>query len=554
MAQQPDDSTNMMPDKNFVEQKEQPNIADQITEGFGLPKQSEDVPMPSTKEAQEGTERSKEFKDRIRKKQSQIKRNFGKEPSFSEAQHMVIEDIKTDEEKRKTKEAQQIALDKQKFDKEKAQKEQRLQKYIEGKEFAEQNPDLVPNFEVDKEMEEMLAQREVEANQAEQQASERLQEELQKKQQMEALAEQQEVEKEKEVIQKQERVVKAQEQRALEKAVETQQDEQKIEEKFAEEDSRVDFTNFDEYWESRSTGQKILTGIGMFLGVFGGAKNGAVEVINKAIEDNIAAKKVAKEEYWREKEHNLKVIDSKLKQERNKIQNEKTKTEIEKLRLELDNIRQNARNQRKLQESLKSGRKINLFDLPKEQREEASRLRKEYNQQMDKLKTKELVARYQTIVEAAKAPEAEKAAADLSLIFSYMKILDPMSVVREGEFATASSAGSVPQRLVAQYNRVLNGGRLSDAQRQAFVNQSTTTMKSKMKLQDNLDKRYSNLARSSGVPAYAVVEEFSNVFSKREQLIQKQLQSNKKLTRKQVESSIDNLIKKGELSERDFGR
>lgn len=38
-------------------------------------------------------------------------------------------------------------------------------------------------------------------------------------------------------------------------------------------------------------------------------------------------------------------------------------------------------------------------------------------------------------------------ASDLSLIFAFMKMLDPTSVVRESEFAAAASIGSIPQRL-----------------------------------------------------------------------------------------------------------
>src|SRR5690606_34926922 len=49
------------------------------------------------------------------------------------------------------------------------------------------------------------------------------------------------------------------------------------------------------------------------------------------------------------------------------------------------------------------------------------------------------------------------AAGDLALIFNYMKLLDPTSVVREGEFATAQNSGSVPNRVIALYNNLLNG-------------------------------------------------------------------------------------------------
>jgi len=34
-----------------------------------------------------------------------------------------------------------------------------------------------------------------------------------------------------------------------------------------------------------------------------------------------------------------------------------------------------------------------------------------------------------------------------------MKILDPGSVVREGEFATAQNSAGIPERIRAKYNR-----------------------------------------------------------------------------------------------------
>ena len=61
-------------------------------------------------------------------------------------------------------------------------------------------------------------------------------------------------------------------------------------------------------------------------------------------------------------------------------------------------------------------------------------------------------------------------AGDLAMIFNYMKILDPGSVVRESEFRTAAQTGSLPQRVQAAYNQITNGQKLSAAQRADFTN------------------------------------------------------------------------------------
>ena len=63
-------------------------------------------------------------------------------------------------------------------------------------------------------------------------------------------------------------------------------------------------------------------------------------------------------------------------------------------------------------------------------------------------------------------------AGDLALIFNYMKMLDPGSTVREGEFATASNAAGVDTRVANAYNRVIEGTRLSEPQRKDFLGRS----------------------------------------------------------------------------------
>jgi len=58
---------------------------------------------------------------------------------------------------------------------------------------------------------------------------------------------------------------------------------------------------------------------------------------------------------------------------------------------------------------------------------------------------------------------------DLALIFNYMKMLDPNSVVRESEFATAQNTGSIGQRFIAMFNRVKLGMRLEEGQRKELM-------------------------------------------------------------------------------------
>jgi hypothetical protein len=62
----------------------------------------------------------------------------------------------------------------------------------------------------------------------------------------------------------------------------------------------------------------------------------------------------------------------------------------------------------------------------------------------------------------------ETASGDISMLFSFMKLNDPGSTVREGEFATAQNAAGVPTRIQNLYNNAIEGTRLSADQRSEF--------------------------------------------------------------------------------------
>jgi hypothetical protein len=62
----------------------------------------------------------------------------------------------------------------------------------------------------------------------------------------------------------------------------------------------------------------------------------------------------------------------------------------------------------------------------------------------------------------------ESGAGDMSGLYSYIKLLDPGSAVREGEVATAQNTSNVPDAILTLYNRALNGQFLSPTQRADF--------------------------------------------------------------------------------------
>jgi len=111
---------------------------------------------------------------------------------------------------------------------------------------------------------------------------------------------------------------------------------------------------------------------------------------------------------------------------------------------------------------------------------------------------------YNKIVSAAKNPSA---AGDMALLFGYMKLLDPNSVVRETEYATAQNAGSIPETIRARYNAAVNGKKLDEAQRKDFVDRSKKVFETSKQQQDVLKKDFESRAVKYGVPTDLVVRE-----------------------------------------------
>jgi hypothetical protein len=113
---------------------------------------------------------------------------------------------------------------------------------------------------------------------------------------------------------------------------------------------------------------------------------------------------------------------------------------------------------------------------------------------------------HERIKESANDPSA---AGDLALIFNYMKMLDPGSTVREGEFATAQNAAGIPERITAMYNKAISGERLAPATRADFVKRAGGLYKRQEATQKKNEKQYRTLAQRYKVNADRVVTDFN---------------------------------------------
>lgn len=112
----------------------------------------------------------------------------------------------------------------------------------------------------------------------------------------------------------------------------------------------------------------------------------------------------------------------------------------------------------------------------------------------------------------------DSGAGDIAGIFGYMKMLDPISVVREGEQANAENAGGVAESVRNLYNKTLRGERLTPRVREEMKKAAGSQMGAYKKRYEEVGQTYTGLANNFGIPPEQVVipVEFPDVRSESE--------------------------------------
>lgn len=99
-------------------------------------------------------------------------------------------------------------------------------------------------------------------------------------------------------------------------------------------------------------------------------------------------------------------------------------------------------------------------------------------------------------------------AGDIALVFNYMKILDPNSVVRESEFATAEQTVGIPIRVVQAYNKAVNGQRLAPSTRQNFKDASNTLFDTVIETQIRNEESFRDISVRANIDPRDTVTDF----------------------------------------------
>lgn len=123
-------------------------------------------------------------------------------------------------------------------------------------------------------------------------------------------------------------------------------------------------------------------------------------------------------------------------------------------------------------------------------------LRREFNGLPEVKAFKDVRASMDSIREYYMRPSAQN---DIAMIFSYMKMLDPTSVVREGEFATAQNATGVPDRIRNTWNKALKGERLNADQRAAMLRSAQDAFFARQRIYNEAANNYRSYASDYGV-------------------------------------------------------
>lgn len=132
-------------------------------------------------------------------------------------------------------------------------------------------------------------------------------------------------------------------------------------------------------------------------------------------------------------------------------------------------------------------------------------LRDDYRGAIKDIQYPTLAASIERIQASAENPSP---AGDLSMIFNYMKLLDPGSVVRETEFRTAETAKPLLERVGLSWNAVRNvweGKRLTESQRADFLNRALAVYEPIERMKQDVDRQYAKLADDHDIESSRVV-------------------------------------------------
>ena len=103
------------------------------------------------------------------------------------------------------------------------------------------------------------------------------------------------------------------------------------------------------------------------------------------------------------------------------------------------------------------------------------------------------------LLSAREASKDTSGASDLNMIYALGKVLDPNSVVREGELEMAGNTGSLGQKIAGYYKSVAQGGRLTPEIKQDLLKQIESRTFAQRQSYESAKKKYSEIAKKNNI-------------------------------------------------------
>ncbi len=107
----------------------------------------------------------------------------------------------------------------------------------------------------------------------------------------------------------------------------------------------------------------------------------------------------------------------------------------------------------------------------------------------------------------------DSAAGDLSLLFGYGKVLDPGSVVREGEISTLGNLGGLGEKLMRMAQNVKEGRLLTPKMRQEIMAAAETTAREKIGTYQPVIDQYTRVATDLDIDPADVIPDYQSVLA-----------------------------------------
>jgi hypothetical protein len=144
-----------------------------------------------------------------------------------------------------------------------------------------------------------------------------------------------------------------------------------------------------------------------------------------------------------------------------------------------------------------------IADKKKDIKDYLANIQKQENQLFSSYQSNKVVQDFdqstQSITKLFAGLDANDGAGDVAAIFTFMKTLDPQSVVREGEFATAENSTGIFKKYWNGYNRLVKGERLTEEQREAFKEVGISLYQQNQKAVDNVRYNFTEIANNQGL-------------------------------------------------------